>query len=149
MAPDMDTLEPRPFADAFASSLLLPAKLEPHLEEALRHVLSHPGTLVRPRIVFEMALGYGLEAAHAQDLAVALEYFHTASLIFDDLPCMDNALERRGAPCVHVAFGEATAMLAALGVDQSSVCAVLALRSRGLRTSGNRAYSPILRAVWA
>jgi hypothetical protein len=43
---------------------------EPHLEEALRHVLSHPGTLVRPRIVFEMALGYGLEAAHAQDLGV-------------------------------------------------------------------------------
>jgi geranylgeranyl diphosphate synthase type II len=112
----MDPLDPKPFADTFARSLLLPAKLEPHLEEALRHVLSHPGTLVRPRIVFEMALGYGLEAAHAQDLAVALEYFHTASLIFDDLPCMDNALERRGAPCVHVAFGEATAMLAALAL---------------------------------
>jgi geranylgeranyl diphosphate synthase type II len=40
--------------------------------------------------------------------ALALEYFHTASLIFDDLPCMDNALERPGAPCVHVAFGEST-----------------------------------------
>jgi geranylgeranyl diphosphate synthase type II len=113
----MDTVAPRPFAeDAFASSLPLPPKLEPHLEEALRHVLSHPGTLVRPRIVFEMALGYGLEAAHAQDLAVALEYFHTASLIFDDLPCMDNAQERRGALCVHVAFGEATALLAALAL---------------------------------
>jgi geranylgeranyl diphosphate synthase type II len=116
LAPDTDTLDPRSFADVFANSLLLPGKLEPHLEEALRHVLSHPGTLVRPRIVFEMALGYGLEAAHAQDLAVALEYFHTASLIFDDLPCMDNALERRGAPCVHVAFGESTAMLAALAL---------------------------------
>jgi len=112
----MDTLDRGPFADAFSSSLPLPEKVEPHLEEALRHVLSHPGTLVRPRIVFEMALGYGLEAVHAQDLAVALEYFHTASLIFDDLPCMDNALERRGAPCVHVAFGEATAMLAALAL---------------------------------
>jgi geranylgeranyl diphosphate synthase type II len=112
----MDTLDRRPFADAVASSLLFPKKLEPHLEQALRHVLSHPGTLLRPRIVFEMALGYGLEAATAQDLAVALEYFHTASLIFDDLPCVDNALERRGAPCVHGAFGEATAMLAALAL---------------------------------
>jgi geranylgeranyl diphosphate synthase, type II len=110
----MEILDFKPFAAAFGSSLPLPAKLEPHLEEALRHVLIHPGTLVRPRIVFEMAIAYGLESTHAQDLAIALEYFHTASLVFDDLPCMDNALERRGAPCVHVAFGEATAILAAL-----------------------------------
>ncbi len=48
--------------------------------------------------------------------AVALEYFHTASLLFDDLPCMDNALERRGAPCVHLAFGEEGAILTALAL---------------------------------
>jgi geranylgeranyl diphosphate synthase, type II len=112
----MDLLNTKPFADAFGSFLPLPAKLEPHLEEALRHVLEHPGTLVRPRIVFEMAVAYDLEPANAQDLAIGLEYFHTASLIFDDLPCMDNALERRGAPCAHIAFGEATAILAALAV---------------------------------
>jgi geranylgeranyl pyrophosphate synthase len=110
----MDSLDTRRFANAFASNLPLPAKLEPHLEEALRHVLTHPGTLVRPRIVFEMAIAYDLDPAHAQDLAIALEYFHTASLIFDDLPCMDNAVERRGVPCPHVAFGEAGAILAAL-----------------------------------
>jgi geranylgeranyl diphosphate synthase type II len=140
LAPDMDTLDRGPFADAFSSSLLLPAKLEPHLEEALRHVLSHPGTLVRPRIVFEMALGYGLEAAHAQDLAVALEYFHTASLIFDDLPCMDNALERRGAPCVHVAFGEATAMLAALALINRAY----ALTWRSVRGAPHERQSRVL-----
>ncbi len=112
----MDLLNIKPFADAFGSFLPLPAKLEPHLEEALRHVLAHPGTLVRPRIVFEMAMAYDLQPANAQDLAIGLEYFHTASLIFDDLPCMDNALERRGAPCVHIAFGEATAILAALAL---------------------------------
>jgi geranylgeranyl pyrophosphate synthase len=50
------------------------------------------------------------------DLAMALECFHTASLVFDDLPCMDDASARRGAPCVHVAYGEATAMLAALAL---------------------------------
>ena len=56
-------------------------------------------------------------AARAKDLAIALEYFHTASLVFDDLPCMDNALERRGVPCVHFAFGEAGAILTALALS--------------------------------
>ena len=54
--------------------------------------------------------------SRAKDLAIALEYFHTASLLFDDLPCMDNASERRGVPCVHLAFGEAGAILAALAL---------------------------------
>ena len=63
-----------------------------------------------------MATAYGLDATAAQDLAIALEYFHTASLIFDDLPCMDNATERRGVPCVHFAFGEAAAILTALAL---------------------------------
>jgi geranylgeranyl diphosphate synthase type II len=112
----MDILNTKPFADAFGSFLPLPKKLEPHLEEALRHVLAHPGTLVRPRIVFEMAMAYDLAQSNALDLAIGLEYFHTASLIFDDLPCMDNAQERRGAPCAHIAFGEATAILAALAL---------------------------------
>ena len=49
-------------------------------------------------------------------LAMGLEYFHTASLVFDDLPFMDNAAERRGKPCLHVLFGEACATLAALAL---------------------------------
>ena len=61
-------------------------------------------------------MAYGLDAGHGKDLAMALEYFHTASLVFDDLPCMDNATQRRGAPCVHLAFGEAGAILAALAL---------------------------------
>jgi geranylgeranyl diphosphate synthase, type II len=94
----------------------VPAKLEPHLREALRQVLENPGSLVRPQIVFQMAIAYDLSDAHARDLAIALEYFHTASLLFDDLPCMDNAFERRGTPCVHLAFGEAGAILTALAL---------------------------------
>ncbi len=106
----------------------LPAALDPHFEEALRHVLDNPGSLVRPRMVFQVATAYGLDAAAAKDLAIALEYFHTASLLFDDLPCMDNASERRGVPCVHLAFGETGAILAALALI-------------------NRAYALIWRAV--
>jgi geranylgeranyl pyrophosphate synthase len=100
----------------FAGFLPIPAKLDPHLEEALRHVLSTPGNLVRPRIVAHMALAYGLEPTRAKDLAIALEYFHTSSLLFDDLPCMDDATERRGLPCTHTVFGEAGAILAALAL---------------------------------
>lgn len=115
-APTMDSLETRSFADAFSASLPLPRSLDPHFEEALRHVLDNPGSLVRPRLVYQVAMAYGLDPAHAQDLAIALEYFHTASLLFDDLPCMDNAQERRGAPCAHIVFGEAGAILSALAL---------------------------------
>ena len=112
----MDSLAVKPFADAFSSGMVLPRTLDPDFEDALRHVLSNPGSLVRPRLVLQMATAYGLEAAHAQDLAVALEYFHTASLLFDDLPCMDNASERRGAPCTHLLYGEDGAILTALAL---------------------------------
>jgi geranylgeranyl pyrophosphate synthase len=103
-------------AEAFASALPLPANVDPNFEAALRHVLNNPGSLVRPRIVLQVGLAYGLENDTARNLAIALEYFHTASLIFDDLPCMDNALDRRGAVCVHREHGEHEAILAALAL---------------------------------
>jgi len=112
----MDQLDTSFLAEAFSSSLPLPAVLDPNFECALRHVLDNPGSLIRPKLVFQMATAYGLDRSHAQELAVALEYFHTASLLFDDLPCMDNALERRGAPCTHLVFGEEGAILTALAL---------------------------------
>lgn len=110
----MESIETGPFPWAFRTALLLPAALEPNFEGAIRHVLDNPGSLVRPRITFEMAQAYGMDAGDARDLAVALEYFHSASLLFDDLPCMDNALERRGVPCTHLVYGEDGAILAGL-----------------------------------
>lgn len=112
----MDEIDTHFFAEAFGKSLSLPPALEPDFEGALRHVLDNPGSLIRPRLVFQMATAYGLDTAPARQLAVALEYFHTASLLFDDLPCMDNALERRGTPCTHILFGQESAILAALAL---------------------------------
>ena len=109
-------LDRKQLREAFETFLPLPEGLEPHLEGALRQVLGNPGSLVRPQLVFQVATAYGVEATPATDLAVALEYFHTASLIFDDLPCMDDANERRGAECAHVTYGESGALLAALGI---------------------------------
>lgn len=115
-AQSMNTVNTTLFADDFKTFLPLPMALDPPLEEALRHVLDNPGSLVRPRMVYQVATAYGLGEAAARNLAIALEYFHTASLVFDDLPCMDNADERRGVPCVHFAFGEAGAILTALAL---------------------------------
>jgi geranylgeranyl diphosphate synthase, type II len=102
--------------DAFFTYMPLTANIEPHLKDTLKHVLRNPGNLVRPQIVFQMALAYGMPDVHSVELAIALEYFHTASLLFDDLPCMDHAIERRGTRCAHLAFGEAGAILAALAL---------------------------------
>jgi geranylgeranyl pyrophosphate synthase len=112
----MGELDTSFLAEAFSYSLPLPALLDPNFEDAIRHVLDNPGSLVRPRLVNQMATAYGLDPARAQELAVALEYFHTASLLFDDLPCMDNALERRGIPCTHLVYGEEGAILTALAL---------------------------------
>ena len=101
---------------AFRDGLPLSRHVEPTLGNAVQYLLSHPGSMVRPRIVFKLASAYGIEELAATDLAIALEYFHTASLVFDDLPCMDNATMRRGVSCVHIEFGESSAILAALAL---------------------------------
>jgi geranylgeranyl diphosphate synthase type II len=112
----MDDVNRKNLKDLLADYLPLPADAEPHLKAALEGVLRNPGSMVRPEIVSKMFAAYGLPAKHATELGIALEYFHTASLLFDDLPCMDDAVERRGAPCVHVQYGEAEAILTALAL---------------------------------
>ncbi len=54
------------------------------------------------------SLGFGFDTSES---AVAVELFHAASLVADDLPCMDDETERRGQPTVHVVYGEAVALL--------------------------------------
>lgn len=75
------------------------------------------GKRVRPLLsvlISEAAGGHG--RAFALDAGCAIECVHSASLILDDLPCMDNAEMRRGQPTTHRQFGEATAILAAIGL---------------------------------
>jgi geranylgeranyl diphosphate synthase type II len=103
-------------AAGFRSLLPTGGELEPHLLATLEETLGHPGSLFRAQLVFASARRHGLPAAVACELAVAIEYFHTASLLFDDLPAMDDARERRGFPCAHLRHGEAAAMLGALAL---------------------------------
>ncbi|MGC8548142.1 MAG: polyprenyl synthetase family protein [Acidobacteriaceae bacterium] len=99
---------------AFESQLPLPNDLEPHLAGAVGETLRHPGNMIRAELAFRLGRSYDLPENDSESLAIAVEYFHTASLIFDDLPCMDDALLRRGSECVHRAYGEGAAILSAL-----------------------------------
>jgi len=89
-------------------------EVEPGLRAALAWVVRAPGKGVRMALVQATALRFGLPAGKAERLACAVEYFHLASLVLDDLPAMDDAQSRRGQPCVHRVHGEAAAILAAL-----------------------------------
>jgi geranylgeranyl pyrophosphate synthase len=101
---------------AFQARLPLPQGIEPHLGGALRDTLQHPGSMVRAELAFRIACSFGLPEERSEHLAIAIEYFHTASLLFDDLPSMDDAQVRRGVPCAHRAYGEGAAILAALAL---------------------------------
>lgn len=101
---------------ALARYLPAASRSEPRLAAALRQGAEHPGKLVRGCLVLAASRRHGLSMAHALRLACAVEYFHTASLLIDDLPCMDDAATRRGQPCVHRRHGDATAILAALAL---------------------------------
>ena len=90
--------------------------VEPHLRAALTDATANPGRLLRARLVHRAALAHGLDDADACQLACAIEYYHLASLLLDDLPCMDNADTRRGRPCIHRLHGEASTILSALAL---------------------------------
>lgn len=81
------------------------------LRDACEYALTNGGKRYRPLIVMMVAeaLGHGLDVSEA---ALSLEYFHTASLIADDLPCMDNDDERRSKPTLHKVYGDTIALLA-------------------------------------
>jgi farnesyl diphosphate synthase len=96
-----------------AERQLPPAAVPPQrLHEAIRYAVLQGGKRVRPLLVYAAGELAGAAPAALDSAALAVEYVHVYSLIHDDLPCMDNDVLRRGKPTVHVAFDEATAMLA-------------------------------------
>jgi geranylgeranyl diphosphate synthase type II len=82
------------------------------LEEAVRYPLEAGGKRVRPVLSLAVTEAAGGVAEHCLPAAAAVELVHTFSLVHDDLPALDDDDERRGRPSAHVAFGEATALLA-------------------------------------
>ena len=87
-----------------------------HLLAAMRHGVLNGGKRLRPFLLMESAALFGADEAAAIRVGAALECLHCYSLVHDDLPAMDNDDLRRGKPTVHIAFDEATAILAGDGL---------------------------------
>ncbi|MCD9028104.1 polyprenyl synthetase family protein [Luteimonas sp. BDR2-5] len=85
---------------------------DPRLLAAMRHAVLLGGKRMRPLLVHATAHALGAAADAADAPATAVELVHAYSLVHDDLPAMDDDALRRGQPTVHVAFDEATAILA-------------------------------------
>lgn len=83
---------------------------------AMRYAILSPGKRVRPILSLLTASQFGCTIAQAMGPACAVELVHAASLVLDDLPCMDDADLRRGQPTVHRAFGQDIAVLAGVGL---------------------------------
>jgi geranylgeranyl diphosphate synthase, type II len=93
------------FSDARASLL-----------ETIQYATLGPAKRIRPLLAFRVARLLKTEMEFVLKAALAVEIIHCASLIIDDLPCMDNAECRRGRPAVHIRFGESRAILAAFSM---------------------------------
>lgn len=83
---------------------------------AMRESTLAPGKRMRPILLMLAAQGLGHKNGDALELACAVEMIHAASLVLDDMPCMDDAALRRGRPTVHLAFGQDVAILTAVAL---------------------------------
>jgi geranylgeranyl diphosphate synthase type II len=99
----------RALVESYLDELSLTPELG-SLAEPMRHALG--GKRVRPVLCLATGDSLGLEIAKLLPAAAAVELVHSFSLVHDDLPALDNDEERRGAPSVWAAYGEATAVLA-------------------------------------
>lgn len=104
--------------------------------ESEKYSLMAGGKRIRPIIALAFCRLFGGCAEAAIPYAVALEMIHTASLIHDDLPCIDNDELRRGRPTNHTVFGESTALLAGDGLLMDAFGVV----------AGNKHLSPEINA---
>ena len=90
----------------------LTLEAQPQLGEAMRYATLDGGKRIRALLCLATAQALNGHAEAATRAACALEMIHAYSLVHDDMPCMDTDSLRRGKPTVHIAYGEAVALLA-------------------------------------
>ncbi len=106
----------RALVDRELDSLLPEAQAGDIVAHAMRYSVLGGAQRIRPILSLRVARFLNAESPAVLRAAAAAELVHCASLIVDDLPCMDDANARRGRPSVHVEFGEATAILTAFAL---------------------------------
>jgi len=116
---------------------LPPARRTPaRLHEAMRYVTLDGGKRVRASLVYASGEAVGAEDSALDTPACAVELIHAYSLVHDDLPSMDDDALRRGKPTCHIAFDEATALLA--GDALQSLAFEILAEDRALTVSAER-----------
>lgn len=100
-------------AEQALEQALAPAPSMPEtLLAAMRYATLGGGKRLRPLLCYSAAALLGEPGPACDRAAAAVEVIHAYSLVHDDLPAMDDDDLRRGQPTCHIAFGEATAILA-------------------------------------
>jgi len=97
---------------AFDALLPVPDDARARIFEAMRYATIGGGKRVRPLLLTATAELFGVSRESAIRAGAAIEAIHVYSLIHDDLPCMDDDALRHGKPTLHIAYDEATAVLA-------------------------------------
>jgi farnesyl diphosphate synthase len=97
---------------ALDSALPAAERTPARLRAAMRHAVLAGGKRLRPMLVYATGAINHADPVALDSAAVAIELIHAYSLVHDDLPAMDDDDLRRGQPAVHIAFDEATAILA-------------------------------------
>src|ERR1700730_12286236 len=96
--------------------LVVPPDLEARVYEAMRYAALAPGKRMRPFLVLDRARLFGVARRCALQVAAAIEMVPAYSLVYDDLPAMDNRALPRDRPTCHKEFVDATAVLAGDGL---------------------------------
>jgi geranylgeranyl diphosphate synthase, type II len=97
------------------------------VRQAMRESVTAGGKRLRPIMTMVTARDLGFHTQAALRAGCAVELVHTASLLLDDLPCMDDAAMRRGKPAVHITFGEDVAILASIALLSDAYAMVAGL----------------------
>lgn len=123
-----------------------PSTIETEFNAAVRYAVFPGGKRLRPVLTLLGAELFGGQPEDVLNAASAVEYIHTSSLIFDDLPCMDNSPHRRGKLSLHEKFGEGLSTLVAIGFLNQSY-QLVTLDGRGDRERTVEAILEIVQCV--
>lgn len=102
---------------ALDARIPMESRMPERLHQAMRYSALGGGKRLRPTLTYAAGVALGIPLERLDGPACAVELIHVYSLIHDDLPAMDNDDLRRGKPTCHIAFDEATAILAGDGLQ--------------------------------
>jgi geranylgeranyl diphosphate synthase, type II len=106
----------RELVDAHLRRIARETLAPPPLREPIEQAMRSPGKRIRGILTLAVGETWRIPPGRLVDAAAAFEMIHLASLVLDDLPAMDDAALRRGAPTIHRRFGEDIAILTAVGL---------------------------------